>query len=84
MVDAWHVSHCAVVDTWVAVFVCALTEVNAPLWQVEQLPAEIGPLVPEWLMTAGLKVVVFLWQVSHCADVGMCAAFFGKPGPPVT
>jgi len=84
VVDVWQVSHCAVVDTCVAVFVSALTAVNAPLWQVEQLPAAIGPLVPEWLITAGLNVVVFLWQVSHCALVGMCPEFFARPEPPVT
>ena len=38
-----------------------------PLWQVEQ------PCVtPVWLKTAPLKLVVFLWQLSHGAFVVMC------------
>ncbi len=37
-VDWWQVSHCAVVDTCVNGFVRALTDVNEPLWQVEQAP----------------------------------------------
>ena len=42
-----------------------------PLWQLAQLPAATGPVVPAWLIVAGAKAVKVLWQVSHCAVVGM-------------
>ena len=41
------------------------------MWQVMQLPAATGPVVPVWLMMAGAKAVKFLWQTSHCAVVRM-------------
>ena len=54
-----------------------------PLWQVEQLPAALGPVVPVWLIDAGANAVVFLWQVSHCADVGMCVVGLPKAVVPL-
>ena len=71
IVDLWQTSHCSVVVTWVADFACALANTCAPLWQLEQLPADTGPVVAAWLIVAGANAVKVLWQVSHCAPVGM-------------
>ena len=67
----WQLSHREAVGIWLAGFASALTAVKLPLWHVEQLPVAIGPVVPAWLMTAGLNTVVLVWQVSHCAAVGI-------------
>ena len=70
MVELWQVSHCAAVVPCVAGLASALANTYAPLWQLAQLPADTGPVVPVWLIEAGAKAVKFLWQVSHCASVG--------------
>jgi hypothetical protein len=49
----------------------ALADRKLPLWQVEQLPAASGPVVPVWLIVGPVKEVNTLWQTSHCAVVGM-------------
>ena len=58
--------HWALLGMWVV----GLPSAATPLWQVAQLPA----LVASWAKLAVAQVVVVLWQVSHCADVGRCVA----------
>ena len=67
----WQLSHCSAVTTCVAGLASALAKTYAPLWQLAQLPADTGPIVPEWLIVAGANAVNTLWQVSHCPVVGM-------------
>jgi len=63
----WQVSHCALVGIWLVDL--AFTPVVTP-WQESQRPATGGVAVA-WLKIAPLKLVVELWQVSHCAVVAM-------------
>ncbi len=42
-----------------------------------QLPADTGPVVPAWLIVDGANAAKPVWQVSHCAVVGMW--FVGLP-----
>ena len=69
----WQLSHCAVVGMWLVGLPSAFTL----LWQLEQRPATAGVAVA-WLNVPVAQVVVELWQVSHCAVVGMCTV--GLPG----
>jgi len=67
VVFLWQVSHCAVVG--MCADDLALTPAVTP-WQESQRPATGGVAVA-WLKIAPLKLVVELWQVSHCAVVEM-------------
>ena len=62
---------------WVAGLVRALAKTYVPLWQIAQLPADTGPVVAAWLIAAGANAAKLVWQVSHCAVVGMW--FVGLP-----
>ncbi len=42
------------------------------------MPADTGPVVAAWLIVAGANALKLLWQVSHCAVVGMWTV--GLPG----
>ena len=66
---AWHVSHAAVVGTWLLGFVFTVTPVKLlPVsWQVAH------PLViPAWFIAVpGPNALVDLWQVAQSVLVGM-------------
>ena len=69
LLAAWHVSHAAVVGTWLLGLVLTVTPVNVlPVsWQFAQ-PA----VIPAWFIAVpGPNAVVDLWHVAQSDVVGM-------------